>query len=228
VQLARLAGSCTLYTTLGDDEIGRQSREGLERRGVRVVAATRAGKPTRRAFTFVDDAGERTITVIGERLQPERGDPLPWDELADTDAVYFTAGGPDALRAARAARTLVATARVMDLIASAGVQLDALVGSGRDPSERYEPYDPEPSLVVTTGGAAGGRWAGKEGRTGAWAAAPVPGPIGDAYGCGDSVAAGLTYGLADGRGVEGALELGARCGAACLSGHGAYERQLTL
>jgi ribokinase len=228
VQLARLAGECTLYTALGDDEIGRDMRDGLERLGVRVVAAIRAGEPTRRAFTFVDDGGERTITVIGDRLQPERNDPLPWDELADVDAVYFTAGGPDTLRAARAAGTVVATARVMDLIAAAGVRLDAVVGSARDASERYVSYEPEPDLVVTTAGAAGGTWAGAEGRTGKWAAAPVPGPVGDAYGCGDSFAAGLTFGLADGRGVDGALELGARCGAECLAGHGPYERQLAL
>jgi len=228
VQLARLAGGCTLYTALGDDEIGRRMREGLERLGVRVVAATRPGEPTRRAFTFVDDAGERTITVIGERLQPEREDELPWDELAGTDAVYFTAGGLDTLRAARAARTVVATARVMDVLAAAQVRLDAVVGSARDASERYVGYEPEPDLVVTTAGSAGGTWAGAEGRTGRWAAAPVPGAVGDAYGCGDSFAAGLTYGLADGRGVEGALELGARCGAECLAGHGPYERQLAL
>ncbi|MEA2350194.1 MAG: ribokinase [Thermoleophilaceae bacterium] len=228
VQLARLAGECTLYTALGDDEIGRRATEGIERLGVRVVAATRAGKPTRRGFTFVDDAGERTITVIGERLQPERDDPLPWDELADVDAVYFTAGGPDTLRAARAARTVVATARVMDIIAAAATRLDAVVHSGGDPGEQYRPVDPEPALVVTTGGAAGGQWTGAEGRTGKWAAAPLPGPIADAYGCGDSFAAGLTYGLADGRGVDGALELAARCGAACLTGHGPYERQLAF
>src|SRR5437763_2044332 len=87
VQLARLAGECTLYTALGDDEIARRSREGLERLGVHVVAAIRAGQPTRRAFTFLDDAGERTITVIGARLQPARRDPLPWAALRDTDAV---------------------------------------------------------------------------------------------------------------------------------------------
>ncbi|MEA2375656.1 MAG: ribokinase, partial [Thermoleophilaceae bacterium] len=81
VQLARLAGECTLYTALGDDEIGARAHEGLERLGVRVCAATRADEPTRRAFTFVDAAGERTITVIGKRLQAHRDDPLPWDEL---------------------------------------------------------------------------------------------------------------------------------------------------
>jgi ribokinase len=228
VQLARLAGECTLYTALGDDKIGERSRAGLERLGVRVEAAIRHDEPTRRAFTFVDDAGERTITVIGDRLQPERGDELPWDELGDIDAVYFTAGGPDALRAAREARILVATARVMDLLESARVPLDAVVGSGRDPSEAYRAFEPEPCLVVSTDGAHGGHWVGAEGRTGEWKAAPVPGPVADAYGCGDSFAAGLAYALADGQAVDDALALAARCGAECLAGNGPYERQLTL
>ncbi|MFL5781427.1 MAG: PfkB family carbohydrate kinase [Thermoleophilaceae bacterium] len=228
VQLARLAGECTLYTALGDDELGRRSRDELESLGVRVVAANRAGESTRRAFTFVDDDGERTITVLGERLQPERDDPLPWDELGDVDAVYFTAGGADTLRAARAARTVVATARVMDVIVAAAVRLDAVVGSGADTAERYREYEPAPALVVATAGAAGGTWTAAEGRTGKWAAASPPGPIADAYGCGDSFAAGLTFALADGRETGDALELAARCGAVCLTGHGPYERQLTL
>ena len=49
----------------------------------------------------------------------------------------------------------------------------------------------------------------------------------DAYGCGDSFAAGLTYGLGAGMAVEEALEVAARCGAACLSGRGPYAGQLT-
>ena len=62
--------------------------------------------------------------------------------------------------------------------------------------------------------------------TGAYRAAPPPGRPVDAYGCGDSFAAGLTFGLGRGDGVDGALELAARCGAACLTGRGPYEAQL--
>jgi ribokinase len=116
----------------------------------------------------------------------------------------------------------------MDVIAAAGVQLDAVVGSSRDAAERYRGYDPPPALVVATAGAAGGTWTAAEGRTGRWAAARLPGRVADAYGCGDSFAAGLTFALGDGRDVDDALELAARCGAECLTGHGPYERQLTL
>ena len=227
VQLARLAGECTFFTALGDDDIAPLAVERLTELGVRVEAATRAGKPTRRGFTYVDDDGERTITVIGERLQPERADELPWHELEDVDAVYFVAGDQGALRAARGARALVATARVMDVLESARVPLDAVVGSGNDRSERYRPMEPPPRYVVATGGSEGGTWSGGEGRTGSWRAAELDAPVADAYGCGDSFAAGLAYALGEGRDIDAALALGARCGATCLTGRGPYGRQLT-
>src|SRR5207249_11755272 len=67
-QLARLAGSCSLFTALGSDELGRRSRAVLSRLGVEVRAIPET-EPTRRALTYVDDTGERTITVLSEKLQ---------------------------------------------------------------------------------------------------------------------------------------------------------------
>src|SRR4051795_3857407 len=117
VQLARLAGGHGLfYTSLGDDELGHRAKRGLEDLGLTVHVAWRDDQPTRRAFTYVDDDGERTITVIGPRLEPHGDDPLPWDELRDVDACYFTAGDAGALRAARAAGALTATARIMPVL----------------------------------------------------------------------------------------------------------------
>src|SRR5206468_8479056 len=113
-------------------------------------------RPTqqRRALTFTDAAGERTITVIGDRLGPNASDPLPWELLEEAEAVYFTAGDDDALRLARRARVLVATPRVLEQLARVGVALDAVVGSGRDPAERYTPGDlaPAPKPAVWTEG----------------------------------------------------------------------------
>src|SRR3712207_9587071 len=99
--------------------------------------------------------------------------------------------------------------------------------SGRDASERYREYEPAPALVVPTSGGEGGTWTAAEGRSGKWAAAPLPGPVADAYGCGDSFVAGLTFALADGRSTDDALAFASRCGAACLTGRGPYEGQLT-
>jgi ribokinase len=199
----------------------------LSELGVTVHAVHRAGKPTRRAFVYLDDDHERTITTVGDRLRPVRDDDLPWDELADADCVYFVAGDTGALRAARQARAVVATSRVIDLLERSGVQLDAVVRSARDAGERYRAIEPPPKLVVATEGAQGGTWTAAEGRTGKWSAAELPGPPRDAYGAGDSFAAGLAFALGEGLDTGAALQLAARCGATCLTGRGPYERQLT-
>jgi ribokinase len=228
VQLARLAGECTFYTALGDDELGERAVAELTEMGVRVEAAILPGKSTRRGFAFLDSGGERTITVIGERLGPSGDDAsLPWDELAETDGVYFVAGDASALRAARAAKAVVATARVGDLLADARVQLDTVVASSVDTAERYRPFEPAPRYVALTAGARGGVWTRADGVTGTWSPVPLPGPIVDAYGCGDSFAAGLAYALGDGRDIDAALHIAARCGATCMAGRGPYGRQLT-
>src|SRR3954447_26511275 len=149
VQLRKLAGACTFFTALGSDAIGKRAEADLRAHGVDLRIAWR-DQPQRRAVTFVDDGGERTITVLGEREVPRASDPLPWDELAEFDAVYLTGGDEAAVRQARQARALVATSRVIPLLASAGVEVDALVGSGSDPSERYRSgdLDPAPRVVV--------------------------------------------------------------------------------
>jgi len=227
VQLVKLAGHCMFLTALAGDEIGRRSADVLAERGVEVHAAPRPA-PQRRVFVHVDDDGERTITIIGERIAPRGDDDLPWEALDGVDACYFTGGDAAALRAARAAGVLVATPRAAATLHEAGVQIDALVHSGTDEGERLEQeLDPPPKLVVSTLGARGGRWEAAEGRTGTWEAAKLEGPRVNAYGAGDSFAAGLTYGLAACDGVEEAVRLAAQCGAAKLSGHGATDNQLT-
>ncbi len=224
VQLAKLNGSAHLFTSLGDDELGRRSRGELEERGVTLHAAA-AAAPQRRAFTYVDERGERTITVLGPKLLPSGDDgSLPWEELARCDAVFFVSGDVAALRAARRSRVLVATARELATLKRGGEEIDVLVGSGDDPGERFEPgeLEPPPRTVVTTSGALGG-WVRPGGP---FRAASLPGPVEDAYGCGDCFAAGLTYALAAGGSMEDAVEAGARCGAAVLTGRGAYAGQL--
>jgi ribokinase len=227
VQLARLGAQTDFFTALGDDARGRAAAAELERHGVRVHVAWRA-EPQRRAVTLLDGEAERTILVLGERHVPHADDSLPWDGLDRADAVYFTCGDGGALAAARRARVLVATPRARGPLGEAGVPLDALVHSARDAGERYAPGDvePPPRVVVATLGAGGGRWAAADGRTGTYEAAPLPGPALDAYGCGDTFAAGLTFALGRGDEVPEAVAFAARCGAACLSGAGPYGARL--
>jgi ribokinase len=227
VQLARLAGSSILFTALGDDERGHRGREELTALGVRVECTFRP-EPQRRCFVYIDDDKERTITVLGDRMGANGSDPLAWDELGGVDGLYFTAGDDAALRRARGARALVATSRVFAQLVRAKVPIDAVVGSARDEAERYVPgrMEPEPPLVVMTEGGRGGWWerAGEPRRH--FDAAPPPGEKVDAYGCGDSFAGGLAYGLGAGMDGPDAVDLAARCGAACLTGRGPYEGQL--
>jgi ribokinase len=228
MQLSKLAEEAHLFTSLGRDEIGRRSRKALELRGVRVHVAWRETS-TRRALTHVEADGERTITVLGERLEPSARDDLPWHLLGEMDAVYFTAGDHGALRYARSARVLVATSRVVASLRGSGVALDALVGSAQDPSEAYVEgdLDPAPGVVVRTEGERGGSVTVRGGESRRYVAVPPPGPVVDRYGAGDSFAAGLAVGLASEK-LDEALALAARCGASVVAGRGPYEAQLRL
>jgi len=225
VQFARLTGRATLITALGDDALGHRAADELEAFGLDVRAVFRTGQPQRRVIAHLDPTGERTLTVIGDRMGPRGDDPLGWDD-ADFDAVYFTAGDAGALHEARRARVLTATARAMGTIRKDRVPLDALVRSALDEGERYEDGDltPAPEVVVSTERDAGGRWEAHDGTSGRYEAVDPPGPLRDSYGCGDAFAGGLTAALGAGLDIPAALELGARCGAWVASLDGPYGR----
>jgi ribokinase len=210
--LADLGAEVDFFCALGDDEAGRAAAAQLWERGIRVHIAWRA-QPTRRAVTLLEPDGERTIITLGERLEPRGADDLEWGRLSRADGVYFTSGDADALRHARRAPVLVASPRGRRALADTLV--DALVFSARDQDECAwaDEVAADTKLLVATEGASGGRWWGaSEGR---WEAAALPGEPRDAYGCGDSFAAGFTLGLARGDSIEQAAALGAGCGARC-------------
>jgi ribokinase len=226
VQLALLADEAHLFTALGNDELGRRAQAELESRGVLVHTAPEE-RPQRWAFTHVDDGGERTITTVGPKARPRgHDDRLPWHELATMDAVFFVAGDVDALVHAGRARVLTATSRELDVLRRGGVELDALIGSGEDEAERFRSgdLDPPPKLVVTTSGALGG-WVRPGGP---FTAAEPQGDVVDAYGAGDSFAAGLTYALGFGLNGTDAVGFAARCGAAALTGRGVSPRHVPI
>jgi ribokinase len=210
-QLALLAGRCELFTGLGDDELGHASASRLAALGIDVHVRWDAA--TRRAFTHVDAHGERTITVLGDKLLPTG--PLPLDGY---DLVFFVAGDVAALRSARRARFLAGTVRELTTLRAGGVPLDLLVASANDPGEAYD-GSLEVRHTALTDGERGGRFDGEP-----WEA--VPAEISDAYGAGDSFAAALAFALARGDEPRDALRLAARAGAAVITGRGPYEAQL--
>jgi ribokinase len=212
--LRDLGAEVVFFCALGRDDNGRAAEAELTSRGIDAHVAWR-DSPTRRVVTLLETQGERTIITVGERLQPEGTDELPWDRLKGVDGVYFTAGDAGAAQRARAAPALVSTPRARDALRA--VDCDALIFSAGDDDERSwaDQLKGHSRLLVATEGAHGGHWCGVgEGR---WAAAPLPGQPQDDYGCGDSFAAGFTYGLARGLAVLEAAKIGAERGAWALT-----------
>jgi ribokinase len=227
VHMAALTGVAELFTAVGSDPRGAAALARLAEHGVSARAAIHDAVQ-RHSFTHLIDEGERTITVLGPRLMPHGADPIGWEQVAELDAVYLTAGDVAAIRAARAARIVVATPRAAPELVEAAIALDAVVLSAADAHEQgvVERLDPAPALVVRTAGPAGGTWATADGRAGGWAAAQPPGPTVDTFGCGDGFAAGLTIALGAGLDVDAAVAYAARVGAALLTGRGPYGASL--
>lgn len=211
-QLALLAGRCELFTALGHDDLGRAASRRLA--GLGIDVHVQWGGTTRRAWSHVDAHGERTITVLGDKLLA-RG-PLP---LHGYDLVFFVSGDARALAAAREGRFLAATARELATLREASVPLDLLVASANDPGERYD-GGLDVRHVALTAGAEGGTFDGEP------YPAARPRSVVDAYGAGDSFGAALAFALARGDATEDALRLGADAGAAVIGGAGPYAAQL--
>jgi ribokinase len=218
--LAEQGADVDFYGAVGRDALGDAAVRELTERGITAHVARRPG-PTREVVTLLDRQGERTILPIGERIQPEGADALEWGRLSEADAVYVTAADQGALERARAARIVVVTPRLREGLERPGAYIDAVVFSASDEAEASwaRRLESDTRLMVATDGPAGGRWWGEsEGR---WAAVPPPGPVRDSYGCGDTFAAGFTYGLGAGESVAQACEIGARWGAEMLTRVGA-------
>jgi ribokinase len=216
-QLALLAGRCELFTAFGRDEAGKAAVVRLAELGIDTHVQHPNDSPTRRAWTHIDGEGERTITVLGDKLLPHG--PLP---LEGYDLVFFVSGNADALRAARRARFVATTMREQPLLHEAGVHIDLMVGSANDATEHYD-GTLDVGLVVLTDGPNGGTANGER-----YEAVDPPGPVVDTYGAGDSFGAALAFALARGDALPEALQLAARAGAAVLAGRGPYTSQLAF
>ena len=55
---------------------------------------------------MIDSDGERSITIIGDRLSPNHNDDLDWATLNDMDGVFITAGDKELFKKSRIAKIL--------------------------------------------------------------------------------------------------------------------------
>ena len=173
--------------------------------GIKLHVAWR-DKPTRRGFSLIDSQGERAITVIGERLAPTHKDNLEWNILKKMDGIFITASDSEIFKMARSASILCTTPRVgLNTINNSNVLLDGLIGSNLDPGEvfSFSELSLKPKYTIKTEGEKGGIiFPG-----GRYKALKNKKLKVDSYGCGDSFAAGILYGMASNWDIDKSLNL---------------------
>ena len=220
-QLRKLAGSCTFFTALGDDEFpGDQVYfQGHATPGIYARAFLEGRIDEHHLQNFRQELAEGG----GLSSYPH---PYLMPDFWQFPTVSMGLGPLLSIYQARFNRYL----RARGLAQGEEPKIWAFVGDGEtDESERYETgnLQPTPHVAVLTRGREGGRFSVDGGEWRTFPATPLPGPVVDSYGAGDSFAAGLAYGLAALGDPERAIELAARCGAAVLTGRGPYAGQLT-
>ena len=222
IKLASLSNNkVDFFTALGKDEFGKKSFQILTKYNLNVYASWK-DIPTRKGISIVDQKGDRAISIIGKRIQPSINDDLPWEKLKNYDGIFVTATDSKTLKESRQARKVVATPRLgLEVINHSNIQLDALIGSGLDPQERFQESELKvnPIIRIATEGDKGGKyWPGER-----FKAIDLKKAAIDSYGCGDSFAAGVTAGLASGFDIKSAIFLGTKLGADCATYFGPYK-----
>jgi len=208
------------FTSLGKDYYGEKSFDFFKKIGINLHVAWRS-EPTRKGFSLIDKKGERSITIIGKRLAPSFNDDLDWEILRDMDGIFITAGDNNLFKKAREANVLCTTPRVgIDLINQSKVILDAIIGSNLDPDESFllSDLNEKHRYVIKTEGEKGGICI----PGGGFNAINNKSQKIDSYGCGDSFAAGILYGLTESWPIEKALKLGTVLGRNCIEHFGPY------
>ncbi len=208
------------FTSLGTDYYGRESVRFFDEIGLKLHVAWR-DKPTRKGFSLIDNNRERSITIIGERLSPSYKDDLDWHLLKEMDGIFITAGDINLFKKARKAKVLCSTPRVgISTINESNIILDGLIGSNLDPHEYFSLSDlsHKHKLIIKTEGENGGFSI----PGGKYSAINNQNVLKDSYGCGDSFAAGILYGLSSCWSIEKTINLGKVLGRNCIEHFGPY------
>ena len=139
------------------------------------------------------------------------------------DGIFITAADKEIFKKSRNAKTLCTTPRVgLNIINESRIFLDGLIGSNLDPGEVFslDELILKPKFVIKTEGEnggiifPGGRYKAIENKK-----IKV-----DSYGCGDSFAAGILYGLSSNWDIEESLNLAKIMGRDCSEHFGPYEK----
>ena len=139
-------------------------------------------------------------------LAPTHKDKLEWNILKKMDGIFITASDSDVFKMARSASILCTTPRVgLNTINNSNVLLDGLIGSNLDPGEvfSFSELSLKPKYTIKTEGEKGGiLFPG-----GRYKALKNKKLKVDSYGCGDSFAAGILYGMASKWDIDKSLNL---------------------
>ena len=215
-------GEVHFFTALGNDFYGKKSFDILKDMGIKLHVAWR-DKPTRKGFSLIDTDGERSITIIGNRLAPTHKDNLNWSILNDIDGIFITAADKEIFQKSRFVKALCTTPRVgLNIINESGTLIDGLIGSNLDPGEAFSISELrlKPKFVIKTEGENGGIiFPG-----GRYEAIQNKNNKVDSYGCGDSFAAGVLYGLSSRWSIEESLNLAKVMGRDCSEHFGPYKK----
>jgi ribokinase len=226
---ARLGARTWFVGALGDDDLGRWTREDLEGAGVECSLVATSSEPTGVAHIWIDDTGENSIAVASganatldaatveaalARIDAERAVVLANLEIPD-DAVAAAAraaserGWPFVLNPAPARELSDAVLSNTSVLTPNETEAGALTGGGRALEELVD------AVVVTLG--TRGAEIRRRGHPPV-AQPPFDVDVVDTTGAGDAFSATIAWALADGRSLEDAVRLAAGAGAlACRS-----------
>ena len=146
------------------------------------------------------------LKLFGERLAPTHKDKLECNILKKMDGIFITGDDSEIFKMARSASILCTTPRVgLNIINNSNVLLDGLIGSNLDPGEvfSFSELSLKPKYTIKTEGEKGGiLFPG-----GRYKALKNKKLKVDSYGCGDSFAAGILYGMASKWDIDKSLNL---------------------
>jgi ribokinase len=229
---ARLGARTWFVGAVGDDELGRWTREDLESSGVDCTLLATSGLPTGVAHIWLDEAGENSIAVASGANGGVTADDVEraLARIEEAEAVVLTnLEIPDEAVAAAARhaegrgwRLVLNPAPAHPVAAEILARCSVVTPNETEAqvlAEEGDLLETGVDAVVVTLGARGAEL--RRRGTEAVRQPPFPVEVLDTTGAGDAFSATIAWALADGRELEDAVRLAAGAGALATRGVGA-------